>query len=182
MGCEESTAGWRQAAPRVFISTLPDVLVPWESGISVLGTLLRYRNLESEIGPRPPCLAFQVEQDVECSLLNAWTFSARAILSHTSTWQGVLYRFDRLFTSRITGRRELNQYAIRHASQGSVNTTENDDKSAKKNLCVCRLVCEQFFSRVTHHIELWTSSPVNYGRHASQGVNNRSKRYSTSEG
>jgi len=66
----------------------------------------------------------------------------------------ILYRFNRLFTSRITGRRELNQYAIRHASQGSVNTTENDDKSAKKNLCVCRLVCEQFFSPVTHHIEL----------------------------
>ena len=48
----------------------------------------------------------------------------------------------------------------------------------QKNLCICRLICEQFFLHVTHHIEVWTSHPVNYGHHASQGVNNRSKWYS----
>ena len=52
-------------------------------------------------------------------------------------------------------------------------------KVQKKNLCVCRIICEQIFSHVTHHIEVWTSRPVNYGRHASQGVNDRSKWYSS---
>ena len=51
----------------------------------------------------------------------------------------------------------------------------------KKKIGASRQIYEQFGQKirsVTHHHWPWTSVSVNYVRHASQGVNNRSKRYS----
>ena len=68
-----------------------------------------------------------------------------------------------------------------HASQESwtgpirpVNIVRTAGCRFLKNSGASRPFCEQFariFHLATHHNQLWTSLPVNYGHHASQGVN-----------
>jgi len=66
----------------------------------------------------------------------------------------VLYRFDRLFTSRITRPHELNQFGFHHASQGPVSILKIGIAGMKKNLGASRQIYEQFGQKigsVTHH-------------------------------
>jgi hypothetical protein len=73
----------------------------------------------------------------------------------------ILYYYDRSFTSRITEARELNKYAIRHASRAGVNTSKNpaSHRAADYNFFAAKIrqnlpkLCrnEQKFVHFTHH-------------------------------
>src|ERR1700679_1352178 len=63
---------------------------------------------------------------------------AKVVESTIGRFPDVLYARDRSVTSRITGCRELNHFGIRHASQSSVNTTENNLILGLKNAKIFR--------------------------------------------
>ena len=87
-------------------------------------------------------------------------------MHHKTSWTELIW-----LSSRITRTREHPQ-----------NWDCSKIAGIKKKLGAFRQIYEQFGQKihsVTHHHRPWTSVPVNYVHHASQGVNNRSKRYST---
>ena len=87
------------------------------------------------------------------------------ITHHKTSWTELIW-----LSSRITRTREHPQ-----------NWDCSKIAGIKKKLGALRQIYEQFGQKirsVTHHHRPWTSVPVNYVHHASQGVNNRSKRYS----
>ena len=112
-----------------------------------------------------------------CTVMQSYAQSSQSCTAQSH----LLYHFDWLFTSHITRPYELNQFCFHHASQGPVNILKIGIAGIKKNLGTSCQFYEQFRQRihsVMHHHWLWTSVPVNYVRHASQGVNDRSKWYS----
>ena len=90
------------------------------------------------------------------------------ITHHKTSWTELIW-----LSSRITRTREHPQ-----------NWDCSKIAGIKKKLGALRQIYEHFGQKirsVTHHHRPWTSVPVNYVHHASQGVNNRSKRYSISD-